>query len=86
MAEVPGELRVSVQDQEARSAKKAIEGISQVASDLRHEALVRVWCDPSNVHRTRAEVDQEQDVMRDESPSGPDLYGEEISSGDDVRV
>jgi hypothetical protein len=81
-AELLGEFRVAVDDEEPLPAQEPVDVFGQVARDLRHELRVRVRCDASDLDGTRGKVDGEEDVVRHEPARRPDLDGEEVGGSD----
>ena len=85
-AELLREQAVVVENQELLVAQKSVDVISQVARDLRHDVAAGVRSDASNLDYARSVLDHEEDVVRDQPALRPHVYGEEVSSSDDVRV
>ena len=84
--ELFGVQRVVIEDQELLLAKEAVDLIRQVARDLRHEVAVGVCRDSRDLDYARGVMDYEEHVVRHKPALGPHVYGEEVSSSDDVRM
>ena len=75
------ELAVPVMDEKASAGQKAPVGHGDVAGDLLHPLLVGVRCQPGNVDLPAGEVDEEEDVVGNQSLERPDLCREEVGGG-----
>jgi hypothetical protein len=60
------------------ACRKGIFGIGDIAGNLSHPAVVGVRCDAGDVNRSGGDVDEEQDVVRDQSPDRVHLDAQEI--------
>lgn len=71
-------LCISVENQIPLAAKESVFGIGDITRNLGHPAIVRVRCDAGDVHRPRCDVDEEQEVIRDQSLERVYLDAQEI--------
>jgi hypothetical protein len=67
-----------VQNQVLLVAKKTLADISDVARHLHHPSIVRVRRDAGDMHRSEGNVDEEQDVIGDESLERTHFDAQEI--------
>jgi hypothetical protein len=70
--------RIAIEDDVLHVAQEAIAGGGQVPSDLRHPGLVRLICDPSDLHGARLQLHNEEDDVADQAAQGEDLDGEKV--------
>ena len=77
-AEGVGVLRVSIENQVSLAAKEAVLRVGEVPGDLHHPPIVGMGSDARDFHDTAGDVDEEQDVVRDQSSGRPDFNAEEI--------
>ena len=61
-----------------RVAKEAVLGTGDIARNLCHPSIVGVGCDASNVDRAGGNVDEEEDVVRDEPFDRVHLNAQEV--------
>ena len=71
-------FRISVENQIPLAAKDAVLGIGDIARNLRHPSIVGVGCDAGNVDRSGGDVDEEQDVIRDQPLDRVHLDAQEV--------
>src|SRR5215217_4097636 len=73
-------LAITVVDKVLIRSKEASLLHRRIASYLHHPLCFGMRRDPSDVHFTGVEFDEEQDVERHEAAECPDLCGEEVRS------
>jgi len=61
-----------------RAVKETVFEIGDIACNLGHPAIVGVGCDAGNVDRSGCDVDEKEDVIRDQSLDRVDLDAQEI--------
>ena len=64
-------LGISVENQIPLAAKETVLGIGDVARDLTRPSIVRVRGDAGDVRGSGGDVDEEQQVIRDQGPGPP---------------
>ena len=79
---VRGELLVAVQDEESLAEQKAVDWVGEITAYLHHESAVRPGSDSSNVHFSRRELDDDEQVVGHEPVERSDLDGEEVGGRD----
>src|SRR5215510_171572 len=57
-----------------------------VTGHLDHPCCSGMWRDASHMDLPAAQMQEKQDVIRDESAQGPDLGGEKVGCNKDVHV
>ena len=65
-----GVERIPIQNDVLNVAQKAVAGIGQVPSELRHPGLVRLRGDPGDLHGAGLELHDEEDDVADQSAQG----------------
>ena len=71
-------FRISVENQMPRAAKETLFDIGDVTCNLGHPRIVGVGCDAGDVDRSGGDVDEEQDVIRDQPLDRVHLDAHEI--------
>ena len=79
-------LRVAIHDQVLFPAERAVEEVRDLAADLEHQFLVGRVVERDDLHAARGELDEEDDVVGDESARGRDVGREEVRRGDRLPV
>ncbi len=69
---------ISIENQIPGVAQEAVLGIGDIARDLCHPSTVGVGCDAGNVDRAGGNVDEEEDVVRDEPFDRVHLHAQEV--------
>ncbi|HEX4124043.1 MAG TPA: hypothetical protein VHY37_04890 [Tepidisphaeraceae bacterium] len=73
-----GELRIAVGDEITAFFQDIAAGHGEIASDLAHPGVGEIGRDAAEVDLARLDVDEDQDVMRDQAEGGPDFGTEEV--------
>ena len=69
---------VSIHNEVTRISKKAIIGIGDIARDLGHPSVVRMWGNTCDVDFSRRDIDEEEEVVRDQPLEREDLHTLEV--------
>ena len=69
---------VPIHNEVPRISKKAIMGIGDIARDLCHPGVVRMWGNTRDVDLSRREIDEEEEVVRDQPLERQDLHAQEV--------
>ncbi len=81
-SEVLGEKRVSIVNEIAMLAEKAVERVCQVAGDLFEELTAGLRGDVGDLDAAGLKIHDEEDQVTDEPCASQDLDGEEVGRGD----
>jgi hypothetical protein len=85
-AEFAGEQRIAIVDHIAHAFEEPVDRVGEIARDLPHPCAVRLAHDASDVNAARLDVDDEQDMVADETCQSEDLDGEEIHGSDRTQM
>jgi hypothetical protein len=85
-AEVLGEDRVLIHDQELLRSKESVDGVREHSGGVDHERAAGVRRRSDDLDRSSRDVDDEERVMRDEAAHRQDLRREEVRRGDGRSV
>ena len=80
------ELRVAIHDQVSLAVKKTIFAVGQFTSRLFHPGLVGTGRTAGEVNASRFQLDDKQQIKRDEASFGPDFDSSEVDRGEYVPV
>lgn len=81
-----GEVRIVVQDQIEFVAQEAVHIVDEVSADLHHPRASGVTGDAGNLDPARAQLDDEQHLVADETKEGEHFDGEEVGGGKGLPV
>ena len=68
------------------AAQKPVDAIGQIPGDLLHPRPIRLRDDPGNMHFPRDQPDHKENVITDQTQSGPHFHTEKVSRGQHVPV
>jgi hypothetical protein len=71
-------LGISIKQQVPLAAKESLVYVGDVACDLHHPQIVRMRCHSGDMYGSGGDVDEEQDIVRDETLDRADLDAQEV--------
>ena len=85
-AELLGEIGVAIHDEELLPAQESVFMVAEIPGYLNHPQLIGIGSATGEVHSSRRDFHDEEQVVSNQAGLGPSLDGGEVNRGRDVAV